>query len=68
MGFLIMKRFKKNGRIIKASNAIGAATTTSKDFGYIPIPGKGGVTTNYEIPERMFERKLNDMKEGISNA
>ena len=63
-----MKRFKKNGRVIKASNAIDAATTTSKTFGYIPIPGKGGATTNYEIPDWMFDRELQDMKEGIINA
>ena len=63
-----MKRFKKNGRVIKATNAIDVATTTSKNFGYVPVPGKGGATTNYEIPDWMFDRELEDMKEGIINA
>ena len=40
------------------------ATTTSKDWGYIPVPGKGGNTTNYEIPDWMFLRELEDLKEG----
>lgn len=35
------------------------ATTTSKDWGFIPVPGKGGKTTNFEIPE---------VKEGKKNA
>ena len=35
-------------RFTKMSNAIDPATTTSKDFGYKPIPGKGGKTTNYD--------------------
>ena len=58
-----MKRFKKNGRIIKASNAIDAATTTSKNWGFKPVPLKGGATTNYEIPDWMFDRELEDMLE-----
>lgn len=63
-----MRVFKKNRRPIKASNAIEPATTTSKKWGFKPIPGKGGATTNAEIPEWMFDRELNDMKEGIINA
>jgi hypothetical protein len=63
-----MKFSKKNRRVTKASNAIDPATTTSKKWGFNPIPGKGGATTNFEIPEWMFERELNDMKEGIINA
>lgn len=34
-----------------ASNAIDPASSTSASFGFIPIPGKGGKTTNAEIPE-----------------
>ena len=56
-----MKRFKKNGRVIKATNAIDAATTTSKNWGFKPVPGKGGATTNYEIPDWMFDLELADM-------
>lgn len=62
-----MKYFKKNRRIIKATNAEDPATTTSKDWGFVPVPGKGGKTTNFEIPEWMFKRELEEM-EGIINA
>lgn len=58
-----MKKLKTIG-----SNAIDPATTTSKNWGFHPVPGKGGATTNYEIPEWMFTRELQDMKEGIANA
>lgn len=34
-----------------ATNAIDPASSTSASFGFIPIPGKGGKTTNAEIPE-----------------
>ena len=61
-----MKKIK--GRYFKGTNAIDPASTTSKDFGFKPIPGKGGTTTNYEIPDWMFVRELEDMKEGIINA
>jgi hypothetical protein len=63
-----MRVFKKNKRIIKGTNAIDPATSTSKNWGYTPVPNKGGKTTNYEIPEWMFDRELNDMKEGIIHA
>ena len=57
------KKLKKIG-----SNAIDPATTTGKTWGYKPVPNKGGNTTNYEIPDRMFNRELQDMKEGLANA
>jgi hypothetical protein len=38
--------------------------TTNKDWGFKPVPNKGGNTTNAEIPEWMFQRELEDMKEG----
>lgn len=63
-----MRYIKKNRRTIKATNAIDAATTTSRDFGFIPVPGKGGATTNFEIPDKMFDRELREMKEGIIYA
>lgn len=34
-----------------ATNAIDTTSSTSASFGFIPIPGKGGKTTNAEIPE-----------------
>ena len=63
-----MKYFKKNRRVTKATNAIDSATTTSKQWGFIPVPNKFGATTNFEIPEDMFKRELKEMKEGIINA
>lgn len=50
------------------SNGIDPATTTNKNWGYNPVPNKGGATTNFAIPEWMFERELKEMKEGINNA
>lgn len=40
------------------------ATTTSKDWGFTPVSGKGGKTTNYEIPEWMFQRELEEYENG----
>jgi hypothetical protein len=48
------KNYKK---ITKLTNAIDPATTTSKDWGFNPIPGKGGKTTNTEIHDWMFQRE-----------
>ncbi len=59
-----MRRFKKNGRITKATNAIDPATTTSKDWGFTPVPNKGGATTNFVIPDWMFDRELEEYKNG----
>ena len=50
------------------SNAVDPATTTSKDWGFIPVSGKGGNTTNFEIPEWMFKRELEDLMGGAENA
>ena len=44
------------------------ATTTSKDWGFIPVSGKGGKTTNAEIPEWMFKRELEELEGGAANA
>jgi hypothetical protein len=65
---LQMRYTKKNRRITKANNAIDPATSTSKNWGFVPVPGKGGATTNFEIPERMFAEELKYMKEGAINA
>lgn len=63
-----MRYIKKNRRVIKATNAIDPATTTSEKWGFKPIPNKGGATTNFEIPEWMYEREIKEMMEGIINA
>ena len=44
------------------------ATTTNKDWGFVPVPGKGGKTTNFEIPADMFKRELADYLGGNDNA
>ena len=44
------------------------ATTNNKDWGFIPVPGKGGNTTNAEIPDWMFKRELEEMEGGAVNA
>lgn len=60
-----MKKFKnKARRVYKATNAIDPATTTCQNFGYKPIPGKGGKTTNFEIPDKMFDRELKEYENG----
>lgn len=53
-----MKKLKTIG-----SNAIDPATTTAKNWGFRPVPNKGGATTNFEIPEWMFKRELEDLEE-----
>lgn len=57
----MMKNYKK---VTTLTNAIDPASTTSKDWGFIPIPGKGGKTNNLEHPEWFFLRELEDQKEG----
>ena len=59
------KNYKK---ITKLTNAIDSATTTAKNWGFAPVPGKGGNTTNAEIPEWLFLRELDDMEGGAVNA
>ena len=43
-----------------------AATTISKDWGFIPVPGKGGNTTNSFIPEWMFKKELEEYEKGCA--
>jgi len=50
---------KKRNR--KAAAGIGA-TTTSKDWGFGPVSGKGGKTTNSGIGDTMIHRELKDQK------
>lgn len=63
---------RKNRKPIKATNAIEPATSSVK-WGkrtkrYPGVAGKGGDTTNFEIPAWMFERELLDYKEGVLDA
>ena len=44
------------------------ATSTNKDWGFKPVPNKGGATTNFEIPEWMFMRELEEMEGGVVDA
>ena len=48
------KRNKKTGTM--------GATTTSKDWGFGPVPCKGGRTTNSLIGDTMIHRELKDQK------
>ena len=50
------------------SNAVDPASTTSRDWGFIPVSGKGGKTTNAVIPEWMFKKELELMEGGVENA
>lgn len=60
---------KKNRRIIRMSNAVDPATTTAKNWGFIPVAGKGGKTTNFEIPAWMTQRELEEYENGgVVNA
>lgn len=64
-----MRKIKNGRRIYKMTNAIDPATTTNKDWGYKPVPNKGGATTNFEIPDKMFERELREYEMGgVVNA
>ena len=47
-----MRKNKFKNRIC-GTNAVDHATTTSKTWGFAPVPGKGGKTTNAII----FDRK-----------
>lgn len=51
------KNYKK---VTKLTNAIDAATTTSKDWGFAPVPGKGGTTKNAETADWMFHRETEE--------
>ena len=60
---------KKYRFYMKGGNAIDAATTTNKDWGYKPVPGKGGASTNSVITEAMFIKELKElMIRGAVNA
>ena len=55
------------------SNAIDPATSPIRwgkhaSKKYLGCAGKGGDTTNFEIPAWIFERELLDYKEGVLDA
>lgn len=54
---------KKNRRTKRATYWGMAANTTSWDWGFKPVPGKGGKTQNHEIQESMIQREMREMKE-----
>lgn len=58
---------EKNSKIVKPTYWGIDATTTNKDWGFNPVPGKGGKTTNcdptlskYEAMELCYGRKAVD--------
>ena len=53
-----MKKQRKNKRAV---NKDIAATTTSKDWGFGPVSGKGGKTTNCAISDTMIYREQKEM-------
>lgn len=55
---------KKQRKTKRAVNKDIAATTTSKNWGFGAISGKGGKTRNHEIQETMFQRELREMNKG----
>jgi len=50
----------KKKRTRKSAAGIMAATTTSKDWGFGPVAGKGGKTLNSDIGEGMIHRELKE--------
>ena len=57
-----MKRNYKKAN--KLTNAIDPATTTAKNWGFAPVPGKGGNTYNTQIPDWMFLREMEEKSGG----
>ena len=53
---------KKKRRTERASYWGMAATTTSWDWGFGPVPCKGGRTRNHEIQESMIQREMREKK------
>ena len=55
---------KKKRRTRRATYWGMAANTTSKDWGFGPVSGKGGSTRNHEIQESMIQREMREQKKG----
>ena len=52
----------KKKRAGKAAAGGMAATTTAKDWGFGPVPCKGGKTRNSAIGDTMIHREMKDQK------
>ena len=52
---------KKKAKRMKSWD-IGA-TTNSWDWGFKPVPNKGGSTKNHEIQESMIQREIREMND-----
>lgn len=52
----------KKKRTRKPAGGFMAATTTSRDWGFDPVPCKGGKTTNSGIGDTMIHREMKDQK------
>lgn len=68
-----MRNTKKNRRITKLNNAIDPASSSirwgKRSKKYRGCAGRDGATTNFEIPEWMFDRELEEyMNGGVVNA
>ena len=51
----------KKKKIKRPTGWGNAATTTSWDWGFKPVPNKGGKTTNCETSDTMFFREQKEM-------
>lgn len=47
-------------------NSVDRSGSTNRSFGFVPVPGKFGETTNYEIPEWIFDREIEELLLTIS--
>lgn len=43
------------------SNSVERSESTNRSFGFVPVPGKFGATTNYENPYWNFEEKFKNI-------
>ena len=61
------KNYKK---LLRANNAIDPANTTARNWGFHPIPSKGGATTNYDdaLPDQVVRVMIRGRKAGGANA
>lgn len=55
------KNYKK---IIRMNNAIDPATSTARSFGFGPVSGKGGKTTNYDEAKKDTDIRR-EIKKGV---
>lgn len=48
------------------TNSVKKSRSTNRSFGFVPVPGKFGETTNYEIPDWIFDREIKEFLLTIS--